>query len=347
MPPGLLGILDSVGTIDSWHPGIEYGPAVEMRLRPNNSEGTWWPVGSRTVPLSSLKWILAQSARWHARQAIELFMSEDLNELLQAAVSTGTSVELLAKAYLVTISRSLIADKGDRDTLLILAGHSSKVGMGSQHMKTIGAFDLLRMTKHLHKDLPWIQQDPAILRVRNAATHMALVERDELQTAILQMCRIVESLLVPLDLDRQDFWGKYAVPAVETLLDEAKTRRVQAVEAKKSAAAARLARLMAGLSEPSRQAVLAALSGRPASAMEHEEPQTCPVCGQQGWLICGVERGAIEADDEALWAERTAIPYFFECPVCQLYVDPDELNEFDFPREIDLEPEDISPEYEP
>jgi hypothetical protein len=316
-----------------------------MRLKPDRSDGTWWPVGRRTVPLGSLKWILGQSARWHARQAIELFMSDDLNELLQAAVSTGTAVEMLAKAYLVTISSSLIADKGDRDTLLILAGHSSKATIEPQHIKTIGALELLRMTKHLHKDLPWIQQDPAILRVRNAATHMALVERKELQTAILQMCRIIESLLVPLDLDRQDFWGRYAIPVVDTLLDEAKTRRVQAVEAKKSAAAARLARMMGGLDEPSRQAVLAALSGRPTSFMDHEEPQTCPVCGRQGWLICAVEKGSPEPDDFGLWVDRTAYPYFFECPVCQLYIDSEELPEFDFPDEIELEPEEVSKDY--
>lgn len=53
------------------------------------SEGTWWPAGQYVVPLNRLTQLLIQSARNHARQAIRLFVSDDLDELLQAATSTG------------------------------------------------------------------------------------------------------------------------------------------------------------------------------------------------------------------------------------------------------------------
>ena len=63
-----------------------------------------------------------------------------------------------------------------------------------------------------------------------------------------------------------------------------------------------------------------------------------------GWLICGVEEGPIEVDvdedglpDQA-WQARSAYPYMFECPVCGLSLEDDELRQLDFPQEIELEP---------
>lgn len=89
------------------------------------------------------------------------------------------------------------------------------------------------------------------------------------------------------------------------------------------------------------------------SSTDHEEPQTCPVCQQQGWLLCGVEVSATqyEYDDEgmaAASADRTAYPFGFECPVCKLDLDAEQLGGFDFPSEFELEPDDNPPlDWEP
>jgi hypothetical protein len=74
-----------------------------------------------------------------------------LNEQLQAAVSTGTAAELLAKAYLCSISAPLIADKGDKDTVLLLSGRRDMANAEPLTMKTLSAFDLLRLTKQLRQ----------------------------------------------------------------------------------------------------------------------------------------------------------------------------------------------------
>ncbi len=343
--------LPSMTTIHSWGDGIEYDPGMIMR----SPKSTWWPVGPRVVEHKQLRRLLAETAQWHARQAIRLFVSDDRNELLQAAVSAGTAVELLAKTYLASVDSVLLADKGDRDTVLLLGGHGSLASADPLIMKTIGGVDALRLVKYLHKELPWIQQDVICLRVRNAAIHMALVQSIELRAAVVQMSRLVESILAELGFDRELFWGSsHEVSAVDHLLDEAKSERARIVAAKKAAAQRHLRRLLAGLSAEGRRLVLAALSGRPSNvSIEHEEPQECPICGQQGWLVCTVERGEFERQPEedggfSVWASRTAYPHVFVCPVCELNVEGEELWEFDFPDSIDIEPEDVSIEaYEP
>jgi hypothetical protein len=335
-------------TIESWGDGIEYDPSVIMS-RP----GTWWPVGSRVVEYKELKRLLAQSSQWHARQAIRLFVSDDLNELSQAAISAGTAVELIVKTYLASVDNMFLADKGDRDTVLLLGGHGSLAPADPLLMKTIGGIDALRLAKHLHRELPWLHQDAISLRVRNAAIHMALVRSDELRAAVVQMSRLVECILTQLGLDRERFWGSYELSVVDYLLDEAKTERARTVAAKRAVAQRHLDGLLRGLGGESRKVVLAALSGRPSNvSIDHEEPQECPVCRQQGWLICSVERGEVRHEPEdnegfSVSTARTAYPHEFVCPVCQLDIVDQELWEFDFPSSINLMAEDVTEYDEP
>lgn len=336
-----------MATLGSWNDGTGYDP----EFAPKTSPGTWWPAGKYVVKHSQLKRMLAESAQWHAQRAIQLFVSEDLNELLDAAVSAGTAVELLAKTYLATIEPVLLADKGDRDTVLIMGGRGELASVDPLLMKTISALDALRLAKYFHRELPWFQQDTVSLRVRNAAIHMALVQGDELRWAVIQMSRLVESLIIPLDLDRESFWGSNAMSVVNYLIDEDKTERARTVAAKKAAAERYLIELLQGLSDENRRVMLAVLSGRsPNIFIDHNEPQQCPVCEQQGWLICGVESGPIQRQAEedggfSVWAERIAYPVIFKCPVCQLHVEEDELLEFKFPRSIGIDPEDLTRDY--
>lgn len=331
-----------MATLGSWSDGVEYDPYTVLQKSP----GTWWPVGKNVVQHSQLKRLLAQSAQWHARRAINYFVSDDLNELLEAAVSAGTAVELLAKTYLVNIDPALLADRGDRDTVLVLGGNGALARADPLLMKTIGAVEALRLVKYLYKELPWLQQDGVSLRVRNAAIHMALVRTDELRSAVMEMSRLVESLIVPLGLARDDFWDPHSLSAVNYLLDEAKSETARIVAAKIAAAQRYLARLLRGISTESRHTLLAVLSGRPASVgIDHDEPQECPVCQQQGWLVCSVLEDPRREPNEdgrfSQWVDQFAYPEVFECPVCQLHVEGRELSEFDFPNSILVAVEEI------
>lgn len=333
-----------MATLGSWSDGTEYDPEIVLKKSP----GTWWPVGENVVKHSQLRRLLAQSAQWHARRAINLFVSDHLNELLEAAISAGTAVELLAKTYLAGIDPALLADKGDRDTILVLGGNGALGRTDPLSMKTIGAFEALRIVKYLYRELPWVQHDTVSLRVRNAAIHMALVRSDELRSAVVEMSRLIECLIVPLDLDRADFWGSHATSVVGYLLDEAKTERARIVAAKIAAAQRHLATLLEGLNAESRRVLLAALSGRaPNVGIEYDVPQECPVCAQKAWLVCTVEHGEpyeqAETDGgNSIWVDRIAYPVVFECPVCQLKLEDGELWEFNFPDSIVIDAEDVT-----
>lgn len=273
-----------------------------------------------------------------------MFVSDDSNEQLQAAISAGTAVELLAKAYLASIDEALLADKGDRDTILLLTGNSKLTESDPLAMKTIGALEAVRTVKKLHKDLPLTQQNPIVFGVRNSAAHMALVRSDDLRAAVIQMCRIIESLILALGLDRRDFWEIRGISVVDALLDEASTEIAREVAAKKAAAAARLEGMLASLPDSARSLLLSALSGREMSSTDYEHRQQCPVCDQQGWLPCvleyGQERREIDEYGKVIKiVDCTAYPVGFECPVCELCLEGDELLEFDFPRQLEFEPE--------
>jgi len=352
----------AVTTIDDWGTtwyGRQQGGAPRKDasdgMRKDASEGMWWPAGKHVIPHGRLKQLLGRSARWHARKAVEGFVSDDLDELLQAAVSTGSAVELIAKTFCASVSPALLADKGDRDSVLMLTGQGAHAGGSALRLKSIGAVPALQVAKHLQKDLPTDLPDPIALRVRNAATHMACLDVNELRKGVIQMCRLVAAVLPLLDLDPMQFWGPHARPVVVDLLDEAKTEVARTVAAKRAVAGARLARLTEALPSGQAATLLAAISGSgPTTYIDHQERQTCPICGQQGWLACGVERGSIEyeLDDDGhaayAWVPRTAYPMVFNCLVCQLELEGAELDEFDFPSEIELEPDDDPYEgYEP
>lgn len=321
--------------IESWD-SIFYGSP--------DREGTRWPAGKYWIGHDKLGQLLAMSARHHARQAVTLFTSEDQTEVIQSAISTGCAVELLAKAYLASIEPGLLADRSERDAVLLLANKGHLASSGHIDIKSISASEALKLVKHFHPSFPYNPQaDSLVLKVRNAAAHMALVSHKELFVAVVLMCRIIEGIIPVLQLDRESFWGEHALSTVKELLDRDSDERRQIVTAKMVAARHRVSSLLANLDEAGRVVVLNALSGRKGSLSDYEEPQSCPVCTQQGWLLCAVELGTHEAvvskgGSVCSTAEAVAYPVYFECPVCELQLEEDELLEVEeFPKEIKLE----------
>lgn len=328
--------------------GLEPGwdDYVSFYGQPASERGTWWPSGAFCVPMDGLRKLLARSARHHARQTVRLFVSDASDERLQAAVSAGTAVELLAKAFLASVEPVLLTEKGDRDSLLLLSDKAHLTDSKPGDVRTLGAHEALLVTRHLHKAFLYNPQaDRVVLQVRNAAIHMALVEQTQLRQAVLVMCRLVEGLLAPLALNREAFWGQIAMPAVDGLLDEAQDELAQVVEAKKAAARSRLARLLTGLDSAAIAVVLASLSRSKRVTCEHDQPWTCPVCEQRAYLCCQVEGGGMNWPDDGSYVPRTAYPVSFSCSVCELELDADELIELGVLPVLDLEREDADEDW--
>jgi hypothetical protein len=257
-------------------------------------------------------------------------------------------VELLAKAYLATIENALLTERGDRDSLLLMTGHQALTRTLPSGVRTLGAADALAHCRQIKPTLLF-EADPTkhvCLRVRNSAAHMALVDRRELTAGVVQMVRYISALLDVLELEPEKFWGEGGFDAVSSLLDKAKSEMQQRVAIKLTVAKRNLALLIATLPEEQVEVVLKAIASRgPLTHIDHHEIVDCPVCNRQAYLICIVERGPLEfePDGEHNWGgpyvNRTAYPQLFECMVCRLELEADELEEFDFLTEIELEPD--------
>ena len=83
--------------------------------------GSRWPRGEKSHSHSQLSEMLLRSARFQARRALTQFLSDDDDERLDAAASTGNALELMAKALLASIEAGLLADRGDLDSVLRFA----------------------------------------------------------------------------------------------------------------------------------------------------------------------------------------------------------------------------------
>jgi hypothetical protein len=170
------------------------------------------------------------------------------------------------------------------------------------------------------------------------------VHRDELRTATVDSIRIVDQLATSIGVDRSSFWKDH-LGLVDQIGNEHQVQVAGIVIAKVEAAKSRISTISASLSPDLASAVLGQLSRR-LSSTDHEEPAVCPVCSQEAWLLCAVEKEKPEQDSEdgELWVVRqTAWPYAFECSVCGLELDDNELLELDFSDSIELDPRFVPP----
>lgn len=315
--------------------------------------GSRWPVGALAAPHENFAAILLHAAHFHAHEALRLFVSDDRFELLQAAVSAGTAVEIACKAAVAQIEPTLIAERADRDTLLRLSGKGHRASTPATRIRTVGGLAAFRLVRHLHRALSVPESAAeAALEVRNAAIHMALVDRTEVRAAASAMSRVVDAVVEAMEASRADFWGERVV-LVDNFIRVERETVEQIVEAKVAAARSRLSALVSRLDAATAASVLSALS-RKRSHADHEEPVPCPVCGQQAWLICSTENGEVEWtwDEDGLAGtnvEITAYPFAFDCSVCGLELEVDELAHLKMDAEIELGERDVDPAdyYEP
>ncbi len=301
----------------------------------------------RLSPLERIERGLVGAARRHARRALGSYTSDDREVVELAALAVGMAIELLAKVVLFRVSPLLIASQhADLDTKFHLAGRPELASTPLSAIQTLSADQALTMAKRLIPSLRWGRDDErVILKVRNAAAHLAWIDQAELERAILIMVRVSEDLLPESGMNRADFWGENLISAADVHLDEAAAEVARRTDAKIAGAREFLAHLTIGLSDAEKPALFAALSARRLDLVDHDEPHNCPACGNKGWLACTVERGDLEWDydghDPYPSVSRTAYPYAFYCLVCNLSIDDqDELTHLHLADEIELDPDD-------
>ena len=293
----------------------------------------WWPAGTHHVPHGGLRHRLASSGQWHARTAIGWFADEyDVDHQLQAAISSGTAVELMLKAYLVGVAPSLIVEKGSKDSLLMVSGRGDLASVPARDFRSIQGGEALTTARQiiggsLHAPFPAVPQQPDSFVTRNGAAHMGLVDAERLRLAVVEMIRVIEALLPHMELGRERFWGTAALPVADALLDEANDAIRHTFEAKMAAAKRQVYRLTSTLSSPeAADQLLAALAARPhrSPPSEASVPSDCPVCDQVGELYFDLVEVPAPADDPFETAP-TLYPLAFVCMACGLNLNHDEL----------------------
>jgi len=154
-------------------------------------------------------------AALHAHRAVLNRHETSLLDLLDAAVSAGTAVELLAKACVAAVEPALLAasspGRGSPETqsILRLRGHRGRVGDSSavRDVSTVFARQAVALAAELHAEITISPRELTLLfDVRNAAVHLGRVQDDLLLEAVVDMARFAEQALAALGQDSDGFW---------------------------------------------------------------------------------------------------------------------------------------------
>lgn len=291
---------------------------------------------------------LLHAARADARQALEQYADPDSSVRLRAAVSAGSAVEALLKAVLAQTLPSLLAERGDVHTQLILSGLPGARGKSYLDCRTVGGLEAMRAVTVAKPSLMLAEDDvKRALSVRNAATHLSILTTADLKAGIRSMVATIEVLLPSLATP-MDFWGQALLPHAETLREAVADQRMERVEEAKSLARVRLEKLkIVGQSAFEAMAELLDAKGY-QDEVEGETARVahrCPVCEYSGWLSGFVERSNLHYSHEddygapRAWVDRTLDVAEFSCEVCGLYLRSAEVRLAGLPTEVDLEPD--------
>lgn len=313
-----------------------------------------WPMGNGLYSATAeLRDVLLSSASWHAGVALRQFVARGRHDLLQAAVSVGIATELLMKAYLAHEAPALVAEKGDRESVLLLVGHSSVSEEQAIRFKSIGGAELLKTFQRL-SGVPAKLPNPVEFkptRVRNAAAHMALVDSGLLKDAVTEFCEIAVKTIAKMGVPEAFFWGEDVIETVAALVTEAEDQVLALARVKIGAARKRVGEKLAGIPDAEKERVLSLLAsdifhgwvgfGDPRST-QHEEVVDCPACGATAVLVYEAVRETFRFDSPELgpYFEVTGYPFILVCQACDLELEDDELGVSpELTDSIDLDPD--------
>lgn len=299
-----------------------------------------WAFGYKRFGNEELPGHLLEIARTRANSAVRaadfsaIYLgAETTIRWLDAAIDAGSAIEILAKHYLSTVSAVLLLDNSKlQDTdYLHAVGRSDLVPNEDKYralnLRTRGpreCLDLIGLITN-KKDRISGGSAKAALDARNAAIHLGLVDRAELQAALINFAQVIAELLTVCDIAPGDFWKPDVLKLVSDLqaekpfyddLNKKFEGARQTIDGKQIARATTKALAQTGKTED--QFDIQAI---------HWKKIPCPVCGSAATLS-GTER--LHTYQSAEEAFRTAVlsdPEELSCDVCELALDKRELKQ--------------------
>lgn len=228
-------------------------------------------------------------------------------------------------------SVALLVDKGHADSLLLLASHPATSDMPLSAFRSIAAGQALTLAKKMGLSIPGPSGDFAPFVVRNSAAHFAAVDTDELTKAVELHSTLTKELFGHLNIDPKSFWGDENWGAVEQLIEDKHNKDEARYTAKLSAAKQRFEALSQTLGPSVLEAFRATRKPRVSLGFSIGTDESvafdCPACGSVGQLIYHVQdEGSIHYEPGGgAWMDQWADPTFFECPICELELEQDEV----------------------
>ncbi|NJQ04048.1 hypothetical protein [Streptomyces lonarensis] len=245
----------------------------------------------------------------HADEATEVFL-----------LHAGVSVERMAKATLVQVHPTLLAEvKGSDDMLLHFAGATSAP---PRRFHTVGASVAISRLRKMGV-LPRSGDLDALIELRNGVAHLGASTAEDY---LLPFLEANGKLLEHTDQEPAVFWGPWA-DFVKTTVDENLGRAQRETQRRISQARFRMKtrfeRMPKGAAEQLATAVTEpgfVIDGRVPSGVLFRTPVRCPACDTQAaeLLLC--------ADNDALLFEMELMVEGLLCRLCGLgLVGPEEV----------------------
>lgn len=283
-----------------------------------------WPFGAVYRSHADLAAHLHQVGQRHAQRALRLYTSEDEFEQLDAAISIGSAVELLAKSLLASVDSVLLIPLNPDTPALLKWSGTKRAGVENPdafQVKSLEATKAIDRLRHLKLLPSWGPSDHLVFSIRNAAAHMGVVQQNLLRSAIRPMVRFAEHTRTHYDQSPAAWWGDELATIAPGMVEADALAWGQIVQAKLTAARLRVSELKADLPSATADAILSSMVGSWRTSMEYNETTECPGCGFLGWATGEVDSGAGETqyDEDGLPTFYSTLHVLhFGCNVCGL-----------------------------
>jgi hypothetical protein len=292
-----------------------------------------------TLTVSALEKHLYRASRAFAQFALRNYTAEADLARLQSATAAGSAVEYLLRSVIVSADPVLLAHRSSPDSMIALSRAVGKAPFDPKLLRTIDASEAVTVVGKLHPTMKTSKDAMAVFALRNATAHMAIELGSDLEKAVVQVVRVVEELLSFLKEDESAYWGSNLTPLVLEMKEKATSALRQRVRSKIAAAQMRFKSITASFSDGNTESMLLILEGRDVPFAPYgdaaELSRTCPACNRKGRLSFVKE---FDPDSVEFWSDPDdpsnstitvsvmGVPSLFQCPVCELLLEGDELD---------------------
>jgi hypothetical protein len=271
---------------------------------------------SESLKTSSQRWMGASLAAFTEGPAEHDF----------AVHHAAVAVEHIMKAYLASLHPVLIIDvsvKSPLASLLHATGHGHLIRTPVTENKTISIHKAREYVWRILGEKFRITDNELkpLAEARNGVAHAAVHEADGIPGLLTLAMRCIDPLLNELRIDPEEYWGPY-----RDLHDRMVDERVEAVRVSLAVKIARARNVFTQrfghLNEEERRMAILRATTRSWPYFEKLENRPCPACDVQGVVVGDTLVGTANGEPVVLF-----VPALYDCPICDLELSGEELQE--------------------